>query len=69
MIAYDIYQATKSGGEAFSAPTYTVRHGATAFVTPPLPADRPFYFVVRARDRAGNRDSNRIEREGLNLCV
>src|SRR5438094_913950 len=29
MIVYDIYQATKSRGEDFSSPTYTVRHGAT----------------------------------------
>jgi hypothetical protein len=69
MIVYEIYQTTKPGGEDFSAPTYTVRHGATDFTTPPLPADQPFYFVVRARDRAGNRDSNPIEREGMNLCV
>jgi hypothetical protein len=68
-IVYDIYQATKSGGEDFSAATYTVRHGATSFTTPPLPANQQFYFVVRARDRAGNEDSNLVEREGVNLCV
>ena len=68
-IVYDIYQATKSGGEDFSSATYTARRGATTFTTPPLPADKDFYFVVRARDRAGNRDSNRVEREGVNLCV
>jgi len=69
MIAYDVYQATKSRDEDFSSPTYTVRHGATTFTTPPLPADQTFYFVVRARDRAGNSDANRVEREGVNLCV
>ena len=68
-IVYDIYQATKSGGEDFSSPTYTVRHGATSFATPPLPVETTFYFVVRARDRAGNRDSNEVERQGVNLCV
>jgi hypothetical protein len=68
-LAYDIYQATKSGGEDFSSPTYSVRHGATTFTTPPLPADETFYFVVRARDRAGNRDSNLVERQGVNMCV
>jgi hypothetical protein len=68
-IVYDIYEATKSGGEDFTSPTYTVRHGATTFTTPPLPADEHFYFVVRARDRAGNHDSNLVEREGVNLCV
>ena len=68
-LVYDIYQATKSGGEDFSSPTYTVRHGATSFATPLLPVETTFYFVVRARDRAGNRDSNEVERQGVNLCV
>ncbi len=68
-IVYDIYQAKASGGEDFSAPTYTTPAGATSFTTPPLPTDQYFYFVVRARDQAGNRDSNTVEREGQNLCV
>jgi hypothetical protein len=68
-IVYDIYQATKSGGEDFSSPTYTSKRGATTFTTPALPSDATFYFVVRARDRAGNRDSSTVEREGVNLCV
>ena len=68
-IVYDIYQATMPGGEDFSSATYTTRRGDTTFTTPPLPADTTFYFVVRARDRAGNRDSNQVERQGVNLCV
>jgi hypothetical protein len=68
-IVYDIYQATKSGGEDYSSPTYTVRHGATSFATPRLPASQQFYFVVRAKDRASNEDSNLVEHEGVNLCV
>ena len=68
-IVYDVYQATAPGGEDYSSPTYTSHAGATTFATPPLPADGSFYFVVRARDRAGNRDSNTVEREGQNLCV
>jgi hypothetical protein len=36
---------------------------------PKLPSTETFYFVVRARDGAGNEDSNTVEREGLNLCV
>jgi hypothetical protein len=65
-IVYSIFQASKSGAEDFSKPTYTTSAGATSFVTPLVPA--PVYFVVRARDRAGNEDSNTVEREGLNLC-
>ena len=68
-IVYDVYQASASGGEDFSMPTYTTPPGATSFDTPPLPADETFYFVVRATDEAGNTDSNTVEREGLNLCV
>jgi hypothetical protein len=68
-IVYDIFQASSPGAEDFSVPTYTTRHGATSFVTPPLPADEPVYFVVRARDKAGNRDANKVERQGQNLCV
>jgi hypothetical protein len=68
-IVYDVYQADKSGGEDFSTPTYTAPAGATSFATPELPTDEPFYFVVRARDQAGNRDANSGEREGQNLCV
>src|SRR2546425_9544233 len=68
-IVYEIYQATAPGGEDFSTPTYTTPGGATSFDTPQLPSDKVFYFVVRARDQAGNRDSNLVEREGANLCV
>jgi hypothetical protein len=68
-IVYNVYQATKAGGEDFSKSTYTTAPGVTSFDTPQLPSDKTFYFVVRARDQAGNEDSNTIEREGQNLCV
>ena len=68
-IVYDIYQASTPGGEDFSVPTYTSPAGATSFDTPPLSTETTFYFVVRARDRAGNSDSNKVERQGQNLCV
>ena len=68
-VVYDIYQATAPGSEDFSAPTYTTLAGASSFDTPQLPTESTFYFVVRARDKAGNRDSNTVERQGLNLCV
>ena len=68
-IVYDVYQATSPGGEDFSSATYTSRRGATTFTTPPLPAAQNVYFVVRARDRAGNRDSNKVEHQGVNVCV
>ena len=68
-IVYDIYQATWPGGESFADPTYQTRPGATSFATLPLPSTTSFYFVVRARDFAGNRDHNRREQRGTNLCL
>jgi hypothetical protein len=68
-IVYDIYEAQAAGTESFSRPTYTTRRGATKFTTPPLSSTETYYFVVRARDSAGNRDHNRRERPGRNLCV
>jgi hypothetical protein len=68
-IIYNVYQATTAGGENFSQPTYTTPAGVTSFDTPQLPTGKTFYFVVRARDQAGNEDSNTVEREGQNLCV
>jgi hypothetical protein len=68
-IVYDVYQATAAGGEDFSVPTYTTRPGASSFETPQLPTEQTFYFAVRARDKSGNSDSNKVERRGENLCV
>jgi uncharacterized protein RhaS with RHS repeats len=68
-IVYDVYQATTPGARTSRTPTYTTEPGVTSFATPELPTDEVFYFVVRARDQAGNRDTNTVEREGQNLCV
>jgi CARDB len=68
-LAYDIYQSTTPGAENLNKATYTSEPGAMSFTTPPLPADAAYYFIVRARDEAGNRDANRVERVGMNLCV
>jgi hypothetical protein len=68
-IAYDVYQANAPGAEGFSTPTYMTLAGATSFTTPLLPDDTSYYFVVRARDKAGNRDANEVERLGVNLCL
>ena len=70
-IAYDIYQTTSPGTERFSRATYSTRRGVTSFVTPQLPSSETetYYFVVRARDTAGNRDRNRREQPGRNLCL
>jgi hypothetical protein len=66
-IVYDIFAASSPGGEDFSHPTWTTSPGATSYKTPPLPSEGT-YFVVRARDQAGNEDQNTVEREGVNVC-
>jgi hypothetical protein len=68
-IVYDVYHAENQGGEQFAKPTYTTPPGATSFTTPPLADNVPHYFVVRARDKAGNEDRNDVERLGTNLCL
>jgi len=61
-IVYDIFMAHTSGGEDFSHPTWTTLPGVTTYTTPGLPGTD--YFVVRARDQAGNQDQNKVERVG-----
>ena len=62
-LVYDIYMATTSGGEALGAPpTATSPPGATSFLVSGLTVSTTYYFIVRARDQAGNRDANTVER-------
>jgi hypothetical protein len=68
-LVYDIFMSSTPGGENFSSPTWTSRPGANAFTTPKQPVSRTLYFVVRARDQAGNEDQNRVERRGVDPCV
>jgi len=68
-IVYDIYEATRAGGESFASPTWTTAPGATAFRTPGLASHGTFYFVVRARDPAGNEDANTVEVRGVDPCL
>jgi hypothetical protein len=68
-IVYSVYESEVAGGESFAHATYTTPAGATTFTTPPLSSTAAYYFVVRARDAAGNRDRNRREQRGVNLCL
>jgi hypothetical protein len=65
-ITYDIYMSSTTGGENFASPSWTAQ-GVTSFMTPELPPGR--FFVVRARDQAGNEDRNTVERQALNPCL
>ncbi len=57
-IVYDIYQASTSGGQNYTTATATSAAGATSHQITGLAASTTYYFVVRARDAAGNRDTN-----------
>ncbi len=68
-LVYDVFMSGTPGGENFSSPSWTSARGAKTFSTPPLPVAETVYFVVRARDQAGNEDQNRVERRGVDPCV
>lgn len=60
-ITYLVYQATAANGESFASPSYTTQAGATNYNVSGLKDGMQYFFVVRARDEAGNIDSNRTE--------
>jgi hypothetical protein len=68
-IVYDVFLAYTSGGENFSQPTWTTPPGVTTYKTQDLPSGGSYYFVVRARNQAGNEDQNKVEREGVEPCL
>ncbi len=61
-IVYLIYMATSSGGQNFSSPNFTTSVGATSYTVTGLDTSTPYFFVVRARDEAGNVDQNILEK-------
>lgn len=66
-IVYDIYYAPTAGGENFAFPTWTTGPGATGY-SGTIATSGSAYFVVRARDTAGLRDANTVERLAVNTC-
>jgi hypothetical protein len=67
-IVYDVYLSSTSGAENYATPTWTTPPGVTTYRTPGLASHGGFYFVVRARDQAGNEDHNAVERRGIDPC-
>lgn len=61
-MVYNIYQATSTGGQNFTSPTYTTAAGQTTYSVGGLTPGQTSYFVVRAQDQAGNIDSNKVEK-------
>jgi hypothetical protein len=63
-IVYDVFQGLGSQGEDYTTPIATSDPGATSVFVSDLTPDSTLYWVVRARDLAGNRDSNTVEQSG-----
>jgi hypothetical protein len=62
-LLYDVYQATAPGGQVFtSPPETTTAPGATCVDVAGLTPAQQYCWVTRARDGAGNRDRNTVER-------
>ena len=62
-IVVDVYQGTVPGGEVFTGPaTATSAAGATCMNLEGLTPGQEYCFVARARDAAGNRDANTVEK-------
>lgn len=67
-IVYDIFQASTPGGQNFTAaPTATSTPGATSISLTNLASRTKYYWVVRARDQAGNHDTNVVEKNATTL--
>jgi len=66
-LVYDVYVGAREGAR-FAHLKWTSKPGATSFRTPKLSSAKTYWFLVRARDAAGNRDGNRHEAMGVNLC-
>lgn len=63
-IFYELCYATRpaaQGGCRPFIPEVSTYPGATAWLIDGLSEDQRYYFVARARDRAGNRDANDVE--------
>jgi hypothetical protein len=60
-IHYEVYASRTSGGETFAAPDLVTLPGATSGLVTDLGGDTLYYFVVRAKDQAGNLDGNAVE--------
>lgn len=61
-MVYLIYQATSTGGQSFTTPSYTTAPGQTSFTVSGLVPGQTYYFVVRAQDQAGNIDTNSVQK-------
>jgi hypothetical protein len=69
-IVYAVYQATTSSAQDFSQePILVTAPGATEAVVSGLAVSTPYFYVVRARDAAGNQDTNTVEVTATTLAI
>lgn len=57
-IVYDVYESLVTHQFDYTKPNYTSKPGASSIAIDEPNAGTGYYFVVRARDAAGNRDGN-----------
>lgn len=67
-MVYEVYISDTSGGQNFNSPRLVTSPGATSATLTGLPPGAARYFVVRARDEAGNVASNRKEAKATTLA-
>jgi hypothetical protein len=68
-IVYLVYQATETGAQDFGQPVLETQPGATGAVVGGLAVSTPYFYVVRARDAAGNVELNSEEITATTLAV
>jgi chitodextrinase len=68
-LVYLVYQAAQSGAQDFTSPVLETTAGATEATVTGLGLDTEYFFVVRARDAAGNVDANTAEVSATTLAV
>jgi len=69
-IVYLVYQATQAGAQDFTQPpVLETAPGATSVVVGGLAVSTQYFYVVRARDAAGNTDLNSEEITATTLAV
>ncbi len=64
-IVYDVFQGSSPGLESYKTPIASSTAGAASVLVTDLTPDTTLYWVVRARDLAGNHDSNTVETSGI----
>jgi len=68
-ISYQVYMASSSLRQNFSTPSFQVAAGTTSYQVTGLDVATKYFFVVRARDEAGNTDTNLVERNATTLQI